>query len=98
MSGVIAPIPADEIPYAAELLVQYIFGSAAHQIENPTKKGDVVSSQLAGVRSMLKAYSAFLAADSSARIARFDELLAMDAAGTLGDYLAPISVKECGQE
>lgn len=47
---------------------------------------------------MLKAYSALLAADSSARIARFDELLAMDEAGTLADYLAPISVKECGQE
>src|SRR5512146_3458455 len=29
---VLKPIPSDSIPYSAELLVQFIFGSAAHQL------------------------------------------------------------------
>ncbi len=95
--GLLAPIPADDVPNSAELLVQFIFGSAAHQIANPMDKGKVVPGQLAGMRSMLKAYGAFLAADPAARIPRLDELSHMDAAGTLSEHLEPIAVKECGQ-
>jgi hypothetical protein len=95
--GVLAPIPADDVPNSAELLVQFIFGSAAHQIANPSDKGKLVPGQLAGMRSMLKAYGAFLAADPAARIPRLDELSQMDAAGTLPEYLEPIAVRECGQ-
>ena len=95
--GLLAPIPADDVPNSAELLVQFIFGSAAHQIANPVDKGKVVPGQLAGMRSMLKAYGAFVAADPAARIPRLDELSQMDAAGTLPEYLEPIAVKECGQ-
>jgi hypothetical protein len=95
--GVLAPIPADDVPNSAELLVQFIFGSAAHQIANPSDKGKVVPGQLAGMRSMLKAYGAFLSADPAARIPRLDELSQMDATGTLPEYLEPIAVRECGQ-
>jgi hypothetical protein len=96
-SGIFDPVPADDVPNSSELLVQFIFGSAAHQIANPSDKGSIVPGQLAGMRSMLKAYNAFLAADPAARIPRFDELSQMDAAGTLHDYLAPIAIRECGK-
>jgi hypothetical protein len=95
--GVLAPIPADDVPNSGELLAQFIFGSAAHQISNPSDKGKVVPSQLAGMRSMLKAYAAFLAADPSAQITRLDELSQMEIAGTLTEYLTPIIIKECNQ-
>ena len=95
--GVLAPIPAENVPHSPELLVQFIFGSAAHQIANPTDKGKVVPGQLAGMRSMLKAYRGFLTADPAARIPRLDELSEMEAAGTLPEYLAPIAIKECGK-
>lgn len=95
--GVLTPILATDVPNSAELLVQFIFGSAAHQIGNPSDKGKVVPGQLAGMRSMLKAYGAFLVADPAARIPRLDELTQMSAAGTLPEYLEPIVVKECGQ-
>ena len=96
-SGIFDPVPADDVPNSSELLVQFIFGSAAHQIANPSDKGSIVPGQLAGMRSMLKAYNAFLAADPKARIPRFDELSKMDAAGTLPEYLAPIAIRECGK-
>jgi len=96
--GVLAPIPDESVPNSPELLAQFIFGSAAHQIANPSEKGQVVPSQLAGMRSMLKSYGAFLAADPMARIPRLDELAQMDSAGTLANYLAPIAIKECGQD
>ena len=95
--GVLAPIPAENVPHSPELLVQFIFGSAAHQIANPTDKGKVVPGQLAGMRSMLKAYRGFLTADPAARIPRLDELSEMETAGTLPEYLAPIAIKECGK-
>ena len=95
--GVLAPIPADDVPNSGELLVQFIFGSAAHQIDNPTDKGKVVPGQLAGMRSMLKAYASFLAASPTARIPRLDELSTMEADGSLPAYLEPIAIKECGQ-
>ena len=94
--ALLAPIPADDVPNSAELLGQFIFGSAAHQIANPSDKGKVVPGQLAGMRSMLKAYRVLLAADSTARIPRLDELSQMDTAGTLSEYLAPIAIKACG--
>ena len=95
--GLLAPIPADDLPHSSELLAQFIFGSAAHQIANPSGKGKVVPGQLAGMRSMLKAYRAFLAADLAARIPRLDELSKMETSGTLDDYLAPVAIKECGE-
>lgn len=92
---VLAPVPGTGIPNGPELLAQFIFGSAAFQIANPSQKGALQPSQLAGMRSMLKAYKALLATDPAARIQRFDALAAMNAAGTLPAYLEPIVTLGC---
>ena len=92
---VLAPIPTNGIPNGPELLAQFIFGSAAFQVANPSQKGALQPSQLAGMRSMLKAYKALLATDAAARIPRFDALAAMDTAGTLPAYLEPIVTLGC---
>lgn len=93
--GVLKPIPDDTVPHSAELLVQFIFGSAAHQLAHPEDKGALVPGQVAGMRSMLKAYAAFLAADPKARIPRLDELASVEAQGRLATYLSPIVLQEC---
>src|SRR5688500_10101871 len=92
--GVLAPIPAEDVPNSPELLGQFIFGSAAYQIANPNDKGKLFPGQLAGMRSMLKTYRAFVAVDANARIPRLDELSQMDADGTLATHLEPIVQKE----
>lgn len=93
--GVLAPITDDKVPHSAELLAQSIFGSAAEQVAHPELKDHLVSNQLAGMRSMLAAYSGFLAADPGARVPRLDELSAKDAHGALAAYLEPIVLREC---
>lgn len=92
---VLAPIPGKGTANGPELLAQFIFGSAAFQVANPSQKGALQASQLAGMRSMLKAYKVLLATDASARIPRFDALAAMDAQGTLPAYLEPIVTLGC---
>ena len=92
---VLTPVPANGVPNGPELLAQFIFGSAAFQVANPSQKGALQPSQLAGMRSMLKAYKALLATDPAARIPRFDALTAMDSAGTLPAYLEPIVTLGC---
>ena len=92
---VLTPVPANGVPNGPELLAQFIFGSAAFQVANPSQKGALQPSQLAGMRSMLKTYRALLATDPGARIPRFDALAAMDAAGTLPVYLEPIVTLGC---
>lgn len=93
--GVLAPIPDDKVPNSAELLGQFIFGSAAEQLAHPELKDHLVPNQLAGIRSMLAAYAGLLSNDAGARIPRLDELSARDAQGTLAAYLEPIILKEC---
>jgi hypothetical protein len=92
---VLDPIPSEGAPHSPELLGQFIFGSAAHQLANPTDRDALVPSQLAGFRSMLKAYQGFLAADPKARIARLDELAQKDSSGSLDEYLTPLILKAC---
>ncbi|WP_313174278.1 hypothetical protein [Stenotrophomonas sp.] len=92
---VLTPVPAAGIANSQELLAQFIFGSAAFQVANPSQKGALQPSQLAGMRSMLKAYRALLATDPAARIPRFDTLVAMDAEGSLAAYLEPIVTLGC---
>ncbi|MFC3816465.1 hypothetical protein [Lysobacter sp. GCM10012299] len=96
--GVLSPVPDDGVPNGPELLAQFIFGSAAFQVASPAQKGALQPGQLAGMRSMLKAYQSFLANDPSARVPRFDELLDKEADGSLAAYLEPIVTAECKQE
>jgi len=93
--GIFSPLPDKSVKYNGELLVQFIFGSAAYQIANPKEKGKLLPAQLAGMRSMLKAYRSFLARDPSARIPRFDELSKDDEQGTLLQVLEPLVAADC---
>jgi hypothetical protein len=93
--GVFKPIPDKSIKYSGELLAQFIFGSAAYQLENPTQKGKLMPSQLAGMTSMLKAYRSFLAKDSKARVPRLDELSQYEADGKLSQVLEPLVTANC---
>lgn len=93
--GVFAPVPDKSINYSGELLGQFIFGSAAHQLAVPGDKGKLMPAQLAGVSSMLKAYRAILASDKSARIARFDSLSGDEAAGSLATTIEPLVIANC---
>ena len=93
--GVLEPIPDKTIKYSGELLVQFIFGSAAYQIANPSEKGKLIPSQLAGMKSMLKAYRSMLAKDSSARVPRLDELSRAESNGKLLPVMEPLVTANC---
>ena len=94
--GILDPVPGDDIPNSGELLVQFIFGSAAYQLETAAEKRELVAAQTAGMRSMFKAYQAFLAADDTAHIPRLDELLRMDTDGKFEAHMAEIVPTACG--
>ncbi len=93
--GVLKPIPDKAIKYSGELLAQFIFGSAAYQIANPSEKGKLMPSQLAGMQSMLKTYRSMLAKDSSARVPRLDELSQAESSGKLLQVLEPLVAANC---
>lgn len=92
---VLKPLPSNNTPYSAELIAQFIFGSAANQIAHPEQKGKLVPNQLAGMRSMLRAYASILRSKPGAHIPRLDELSKKDADGTLAQYLTPIIDASC---
>lgn len=91
---ILGPIPAQKPPHSAELLAQQMFGNVAYQIEHPGEK-DRNRLQVAGVESVLKAYSAILAEDAQARIPYLDGLLAERKKGTLARHMEPIIAKGC---
>ncbi len=78
-----------------ELLMQYLFGNAAFQIERPDLRSDPIAVQLAGVRSTLHAYRAFLAERPVMHLAVMDDLLRHDDTGELDQVLTPIIRKRC---
>ncbi len=89
------PIPSDSIKYSSILLGQFVIGSAAFQIANPSEKGKLMPQQLAGTKSMLKAYESLIALDPSAHIAHLDDLAAHEANGTLESAIKPLLVPKC---
>lgn len=91
---ILGPIPGEKPPHSAELLVQQMFGNVAYQIEHPGEK-DRNRLQVAGVESVLKAYSAILAEDAQAHIPYLDGLLAERKKGTLARHMDPIIAKGC---
>jgi len=88
-------VSVKDTPNAGIYTTQMMFGNAAYQISNPVKRNDLLATQLAGVRSALRAYESILVKDPQAKLSHFDELLKMDKDGTLSDYLAPVVKKEC---
>lgn len=91
---ILGPIPKETVPYGPELLVQQVFGNVTYQIKNPGKT-DQTSLQIAGVESVLRAYSAILVRDPKAHIPYFDTLLAKQQKNLLREYMAPIIAKGC---
>lgn len=81
--------------YVGILIPQFIIGSAAFQIANPSEKGKLLPQQVAGMRSMLAAYRSLLALDPTARIPRFDYLSAQEAKGDLAKVLKPLVAAAC---
>jgi len=91
---VLAPLPSKDVAYSGELLAQFIFGSAANQLINPASKGQFALNQLAGMRSLLRAYASILQSKPDAHNPRLDELSRQEAAGTLESFLTPV-VQTC---
>jgi len=92
---VLGPLPGKEVEFTGELLAQFIFGSAANQLIYPEEKGNLVANQLAGIRSMLKAYAIVLKTRPNARNLRFDKLSEKNADGTLQSFLEPVINASC---
>ena len=93
--GVLEPMPNDAIKYAGQLFVQFILGGTAYQLANPQEQGNLMSSQLAGLASMLKAYRSIVALEPGTRIPRFDELSRIEADGKTPESLAPLVAANC---
>ncbi|MFC4763892.1 hypothetical protein [Dyella koreensis] len=95
---ILGPIPnEDGVPHGPELLMQQMFGNAAYQIKTPGKT-DMFSQQLAGMESVLRAYSAILAKDPGAHIPYFDDLLARQRNGSLREFMALVVGKGCAKK
>lgn len=88
-------IPAKEESYSAILMLQSMFGNAAYQIEHPGKKSDQLAQQVAGVESMLKAYTSLLRANPEKHFDGLDMLVKRQDAGQLASYLAPQVEAKC---
>jgi hypothetical protein len=92
--GVVTPLMAKKTPNASQLMRQYIFGSAASQLIDPTRKGQLLTNQVAGVHSMILAYRSMIAAHPADRIPFIDGLSQKDEQGQLEETLKPI-VRPC---
>lgn len=92
----IPPTKDDRTPNIGIYVLQQMFGNGAYQIEHPDDK-DANAPLLAGVESMLRAYSAVLTKEPQSRIDYFDTLLEQQKAGTLKQYMAPIIDEKCAK-
>lgn len=81
-------------PNASQLMRQYIFGSAASQLVDTSRKDQLLSNQVAGVHSMILAYRSMIAEHPSDRIPFLDGLSQKDEQGQLEEALKPI-IKPC---
>ncbi len=80
--------------YTPQLSYQATFGEAVFIIEHPDKKSDTTAQFLAGVESALKAYSAIVKTEPSARSKALDDLLEKQKQGKLADFVRDAS-KDC---
>lgn len=80
--------------YTPQLSYQATFGEAVYIIEHPDKKNDTSAQFLAGVESALKAYSAIVKSEPSARSKALDDLLDKQKQGKLAEFVHDAS-KEC---
>lgn len=88
--------PVDELqksgfPYKDELMMQYLFGSAALVVGSMDEGPDLFSQQEAGLRSMIVAYRNMVQSQPSVRDPFLDDLDGMRRRGELRDYLKEVS-------
>jgi hypothetical protein len=81
--------------YAGELMSIEMSSMAKTAIEHPEKSSDKAAVGLAGLESAMKAYSKILEANPSAHSKKMDEMLKLQAAGTLGEYVTKEWKKSC---
>lgn len=86
-------VPKQKVPYWPELLVQMMFANAAFQIENPSKKADLIATQTAAVASTVRTYQTIVTLQPDARIEYFEKLVDMRRNGTFESYMA-VQVRE----
>ena len=80
--------------YTPQLSYQATFGEAVYIIEHPDKKSDTTAQYVAGVESALKAYTAILKSEPSAKSKALDDLLEKQKQGKLADFVRDAS-SEC---
>ena len=81
--------------YSALLMTQSLFGNAAWQIEHPGNKSNQLAQQVAGVESMLEAYSSLRRAYPDKHDEKMETLLALQKSGKLTPHLAPMVQQKC---
>lgn len=77
--------------YTPQLSYQATFGEAVYIIEHPDKTADTTAQYIAGVESALKAYSAIVKSDPSAKSKALDDLLEKQKQGKLADFVRDAS-------
>lgn len=87
----------DDAPLFGELLVQMMGGNVAWQIEHP-QDTDEVARQLAGARSALKVYAAYLAHDPKWKVPELDSVIERERDGTLREHVVQKLAGECSAE
>jgi hypothetical protein len=80
--------------YTPQLSYQATFAEAVFIIEHPDKKSDTTAQYVAGVESALKAYTAILKNEPSAKSKALDDLLEKQKQGKLLDFVRDAS-KDC---
>lgn len=90
--------PIDELrqsrfPHKEELMMQYLFGSAALVMTTLDSPPDLLSQQEAGLRSMIVAYRNMVQGEPGGRDSFLDDLDGMRRRGELRDYLKEVNVK-----
>jgi hypothetical protein len=76
-------IPEKKNKFKAELFMQFTFGMALFQLENPDKKSDEVAGAVAGLESALRTYEAMVKENEKAKSEGMDALLAKRDKGEL---------------
>ena len=88
-------IPEKKNKFKSELFMQFTFGMALFQLENPDKKSDEAASTVAGLESALRAYEAMVAENDKAKNAEMDALLAKR---NNGELKALVEASKCDKK
>lgn len=86
-TGVLADLRRPRYKFRSELWAQLRLAGAVFYIEHPDQAGNHFGEHLAGMQSVLKAYSSMVKTNPDARSKPLDDLLAKQSQGKLGDFV-----------